>query len=234
LSGPAGKGFHLVAWDLHHPSPRPWAPEKKDDEDTGEPDRGYLAPPGTYTVELAKLVDGVLTNLGKKASFRVVPLGEGTLPGASPEEYSAFVRQLERAERDAGASRSSIADAKKRLEAIEEVLSRSTVPHSALDAEARSLASRVRELERLLVVDPDRDIMNAQGPIPIAQRIDAARYGVRFSTYGPTPTHRKSLEIAESALAGLREELSLLLRIDLPALERRLDEAGVPWSPGRP
>ena len=50
----------------------------------------------------------------------------------------------------------------------------------------------------------------------------------------PTPTHRRSLESAEQELAGVRERLRALIEERLPALERQLDEAGAPWTPGRP
>ena len=57
--------------------------------------------------------------------------------------------------------------------------------------------------------------------------------GTMFSTYGPTPTHRRSLEIAAENFAGIRDGLKRIHGSDLPALRARLDAAGVPWTPGR-
>ncbi len=58
--------------------------------------------------------------------------------------------------------------------------------------------------------------------------------GGTWSTYGPTPTHRRSLEIAEQEFAGVRERLNTVLEQRLPAFEQKLEQAGAPWTPGRP
>ena len=58
--------------------------------------------------------------------------------------------------------------------------------------------------------------------------------GNRLSTYGPTATHRRSYDIALAEFSVIREDLHRLLDVDLVNLEARLEEAGVPWTPGRP
>ena len=60
-----------------------------------------------------------------------------------------------------------------------------------------------------------------------------AQIGTSNSTYGPTPTHRRSLEIAEKQYAQLKKDLDGIVKQELPALAAALQAAGVPWSPGR-
>jgi len=88
-------------------------------------------------------------------------------------------------------------------------------------------------LQALLSGHESRELMNAQGPVSIAARAMVAAYGTGFSTYGPTPNHNRNLEIAESLFAGLEQRLNNLMQEDVPALRTALDEAGVPWTPGR-
>ncbi len=57
--------------------------------------------------------------------------------------------------------------------------------------------------------------------------------GTSFSSYGPTPTHERSLEIGEQEFAGIKAALDRIFNTDLPALRKAMDEAGVPWTPGR-
>ncbi len=76
-------------------------------------------------------------------------------------------------------------------------------------------------------------MMGDPGPVSINARINVANMGNRLSTYGPTPTHRRSVEIAQQEFGALRPEIDRLIDTELPALERKLDEAGVPWTPGR-
>jgi hypothetical protein len=55
-----------------------------------------------------------------------------------------------------------------------------------------------------------------------------------MSDYGPTATHRRAFEIATREFLEIDAELRTLIDVDLPALETRMEAAGVPWTPGRP
>ena len=57
--------------------------------------------------------------------------------------------------------------------------------------------------------------------------------GVDHSTYGPTGTHLKSLEIAVIEMAEIREQLESYQN-ELSQLVRELIEAGAPWIEGEP
>ena len=93
---------------------------------------------------------------------------------------------------------------------------------------------RLQDLRKQLVGENARRRWGHAGPISISRRLNVASLGTRFSNYGPTPTHRRSLEIAREEFAEMRDDLDRLIRRDLPSLETRLDAAGVPWTPGRP
>jgi hypothetical protein len=233
LSGPAEAGFHRVAWDLRYPSPAPWKPKEAGRERDGRRNRGFLAAPGAYTVSLAKRVDGVLTELGQRGEFDVVPIRDGTLPGAAPEEVVAFLQRLAGLQAAVLGARSAIDETATRLAGIKEALMRSTVRGSRLDDEARALERRLMELKQRLVGNEQRGRMSDPGPVSISRRLEVAVSGNRQSTYGPTPTHRRSVEIAEEQYAELGRDLERLIEVELPELERELDAAGVPWTPGR-
>ena len=71
-------------------------------------------------------------------------------------------------------------------------------------------------------------------PHSVLQRLMVVNIGNRLSTYGPTPTHRRSFEIALSEFSVIREDLHRLLDLDLPSLEEKFEKAAVPWTAGRP
>ena len=89
------------------------------------------------------------------------------------------------------------------------------------------------DLRRRLSGDNVRDNFGDPGPVSISRRINVASTGNLFSLHGPTATHRESAAIAERALAKVERELATLIEQDLRALERKLEAAGVPWTPGR-
>jgi len=233
LTGPVEAGFHRVAWDLRYPSTAPWKPKRDDDDPEREEEGGALAPPGNYTVGMAKRVAGELIDLGHPQTFQVVPLRRGTLPGAKPKDAVAFTRKLSELRGAADAARASIDQALQQLSAITDVLDRSTVPGTELDDSARALETELRALRLRLVGDELRERFGHAGPVSISRRLQVAGMGTRSSTYGPTPTHRRSYEIAQEQFSLLRDDLDRVLDVELPALEKRLDAAGVPWTPGR-
>ena len=231
LTGPTGSGFHRVAWDLRYPSTDPWTGEKDpDDDDDGS---GYLAAPGTYSVSLAKRQDGKVTDLGLQETFEVVPMREGTLPGAPPAEVAAFLQELGALQGRVRAAGAAIDAAVERVNGIKQALMRSTTGDTRLDDEARRIGRKLQELRDQINGVESRDMANDPGPISISRRLTVAAMGNSWSTYGPTSTHRRSMAIAESEFGELGEALEKLLGADLPALEEKLDAAGVPWTPGR-
>jgi hypothetical protein len=68
----------------------------------------------------------------------------------------------------------------------------------------------------------------------VAGRLRVAASSDGQSDYGPTATHRRALTIARAEYAALEPRLRTLLEGELPALEARMEAAGVPWTPGRP
>ena len=225
-------GFHRVAWDLRHPSVEPWTREEAEEDYFGG-GQGFLAAPGTYTVSMAKRVDGRLIDLGHSQSFDVVPMRRGTLPGASPAAVAAFQRELETVQRTAVGAGAAMEELLERVGAIQEVLLRSTVGDSHLGDEARSLQARLRHMQETLKGNQRRANAGDPGPVSISRRLEVAMMGNRWSTYGPTPTHRRSLEIASEQLDVLTRDLDGIVGDELPVLEAKLDAAGVPWTPGR-
>ncbi len=229
LEGPVESGFHRVSWDLRFPSPDAWEEEPEEDFFTAG---GILAPPGTYSVGLAKRVDGQVTDLGKSQSFEVVPLRTNSLSETPPAEVAAFLQRYDALKKKVEAAAASIAEVQEGLVAVRETLVRSTAG-SELGDETRRIGKALADLDLRLNGSEARRIANDPGPVSIQRRLQVVFFGTNWSTYGPTPTHRRSLEIAAEDFAQLDEELRQIRDVEIPALREELDAAGVPWTPGR-
>jgi len=232
LTGSVEAGFHRVAWDLRYPSVAPWKPGAEPASGDAT-ESGYLVAPGTFTVSAAKRVGGDLVEFGRTESFEVVPLREGTLPGATPERMAAFKRELADLQRAIQGAAAAIDETAVQLDGIREALTRSTAGDAGLDDEVRRLDRQLDTLRETLSGNSVRRRAGDPGPIPITRRIEVAERGNGYSTYGPTPTHLASVEIARGRFTGLRRELARLIDVELPELKKKLDAAGVPWTPGR-
>jgi len=229
IEGPAKAGFHRVAWDLRYPESIPWT-EKKQDNYIVFP--GPLAAPGDYTVSLATRINGVLKDTGQQTSIHVKLMRQNSLATASPDEVVAFGKRLDTLMREGTGANAAMKTLLVELGAIKQTLLRSGAANE-LRNRARALELEVIDLQLQLSGDERRDLAGAAGPTSVQRRTNVVQLGTLFSTYGPTPTHQRSIEIGEQAFAGIRTALNRIFNTDLPALRKDMDDAGVPWTPGR-
>jgi hypothetical protein len=57
--------------------------------------------------------------------------------------------------------------------------------------------------------------------------------GVRFSLAKPTQTHIESYNVAAAEFTDVLAKLHTLVEVDLAKLEKDMEAAGAPWTPGR-
>ena len=235
LEGPAKAGFHRVAWDLSYPTTS--AIERAASERRGGPSRGdsgFMAAPGTYSVTMSKRVDGKVTKLTGPVQFDVVRVFEGVLEGSSPTDVAAFMGQIAELQRGVTAADEAMELTFKSVEELERALARSTVDPGTLDTELEALKQKLYELDQALSGNRAIGAIGHPQAPTVSGRLRVASMGGGMSDYGPTATHRRSFEIARQEFGEIEVGLRQLIDVDLPALEAKMEAAGVPWSPGRP
>ena len=232
VEGPVTAGFHRVAWDLRYPTLDPWVPEDQRQESYRNP-AGVLVEPGTYTVHLARRIDGSLEDLEQMQTFEVKSIRQPTLPGSPQNDRVAFSRRVDELSRAVKGSVAAIDEVVIAIDAIKEATLQSTA-NASLYEEANSISQRARRLKNRLAADQAREFMgDTTGPVPISARLMAAGFGARSTAYGPTATQLRSLEIAHEEFAEVGRALDRLIDTELRVLKNKLDAAGVPWTPGR-
>ena len=231
IEGPVTAGFHRVAWDLRYPILDPWVPEDQRQQAYINP-AGVLAEPGTYTVHLARRIDGKLEDLKQAQSFDVNSIRQAALQGATQAERVAFSRRVDELRRAVSGSVAAIDELVDSINAIKEVTVRSTAD-AKLYEDAASISQRALRLRDRLTSNQAREFMGDPGPVSISSRIDAAGSGARSTAYGPTATQIRSLDIADEEFAKVGKTLDRLIDSEFRALKEELDAAGVPWTPGR-
>jgi len=231
FEGSTSAGIQRVSWDLRYPSSGPIT--SADPPEDPIDDAGFLVAPGTYTITVARRVEGRLTQIAGPESFEVKRMRTGTLEGATPAERTAFMKELAEAYRVLQGVEKIVESAAERLASIKRALLLSTVDGTELDDEARRLEQRVFGFRRVIDGNEQKDDMGEPTVPSIGNRLGVAFIGNYWSTYGPTPTHERSLEIGLEQLGEVAAKVERLVEVDLPALEDRLEKAGVPWTTGR-
>jgi len=230
IEGPVTAGFHRVAWDLRYPASSPWTPEPAGESYIEFP--GPLAAPGKYQVSMARRVNGQISALGETQSFTVTAISERGQPGAPLEEVVAFTRQIDNLNREVAGAGAAIETLLTETLAIKETLMRSGAPDS-LRKSARALELELLGLKQRLSGNEARDLYGDAGPVSVSSRLGVVMLGTFRSTYGPTESHRKVANLASRDFADIKTRIQRINDTDMPALQAELNQAGVPWTPGR-
>ena len=228
VPGPRRAGLHRVAWNLRYASTAPPRPGR------GEED-GPMVAPGVFSVRLAVVRDGTHEEQAPPRSFRVASLGAATLPAADRDALLAFQREVAALQRAAVALERAAGEAGERLGLLRRAV-RAAPGLDAASYETRIAAFEARLFDVRRVLSRDRTVLDRAefAPPSIIDRIERVARAGWTSTSAPTATHQASLAVASDQLAGASETLRALLDDELAALERELEAAGVPWTPGRP
>jgi len=229
IEGPVTAGFHRVAWDLRYPDSSPWTEKPENDYIVFN---GPLVAPGAYTVSLATRINGVVRESAQSTGIQVKLMRQNALATASPEDVVAFSKHLDDMLRQGSGAESAIKALLAELGAIKQTLLRSAASADLRD-KARTLELEAMELQLQLSGDEARDLAGDPGPVSVQQRLNTVRLGTSFSTYGGTQMHQRNLEIAEQVFGSIKTALDRIFATDMPALRKAMDEANVPWTPGR-
>lgn len=228
------KGLHRVAWNLRYPSSEPARLDKSPPKSPwASTPQGPMVLPGKYTATLCSDIDGDIKELTQPVAFNVIALAQGTFQPDDPEAVQAFrlrVARLQRAVR--GAVR--VADrTKERLDYLRAAIEDTPDVDLALNAEVRSLATRLDAIQVSLRGDPTLGRRNEASPPSINERVSWIVGGQWSVTCPPTQTHRDQYGYAADEFTPVLASLRTLVEQDIPTLEAKLEAAGAPWSPGR-
>jgi len=224
IQGPTGSGMHRVAWNLRYPSFTAG----------GSGRSGPLVSPGTYSVSAARRVGDAVTSLGEPQNFEVVSLERKGLPVPNRDEILDFQRKVGELQRVAVGASGRIQEALEQIRQMKRAIRESRGAKLELFEEARALELKLMDAGETLAGDPTRRKRDEAAPPSILQRIRNALGGSMNSTYGPTKTHRRGYEIARKEYGQVIGKLQALIEKDLVNLQKKLEAAGVPWTPGRP
>ena len=226
IEGPVTKGFHRVTWDLRYPSAYTINIHSTK---TGRSSSGLLAPPGNYTVSLVKQVNGVVTELSGPIPFKVKQLYQGTLKGSTTEEILAYTDEVREMQKAISATSLVLSNAMKKVKGMQTALARSEAAPGTLEKDLHQVKKSLLDLEEKLYGNRSKNEVGEGSPPTIYNRLGVATSGTR-SSYGPTGTQIRSLEIAREELSELKSKLKTITGQRISALEQALIEAGAPWG----
>jgi len=236
VDGSNDAGFHRTAWDLRYPASKV-VEHREDEEGDGDfrdaSDQGPLVVAGTYSVRMFEKIDGAVTELGTPQTFKVTTEQSASMTPADRTAQEEFLRKVSRLYRAVYGATRTADDVTSRLTQIREALKETPVVEKQLGPTADSLEQRNREILRALRGDIEIAKRNEPIPSSIGDRVNTIIEGERFSMAKPTQSDIASYGIAAAQFADQLNKLHTLVDADLAKLEKDMEAAGAPWTPGR-
>ncbi|MGE0639010.1 MAG: glycosyl hydrolase [Thermoanaerobaculia bacterium] len=226
------KGIHRLTWNLRYDAPDPVSRDSRELLPWESAPIGPLVAPGTYQAQFDLVTDGEVKTLGTR-SFEVVPLGNATLAAADRGAVLDFQKETARLLRATLGAERFADDLDGRLELLQ--LAADAAPSLPLEVRQRLHRARL-DLEAIRIQlsgDSFLRSRNESTPPSISERVQSVSGSSWVSTSEPTATQREACRIAGDALAVELGKLERLATGELPALEKELELAGAPWTPGR-
>ena len=233
VEGGIDEGFQRAAWDLRYPtvSLHERTGEGEDFPPAGS--LGTLVMSGAYSVRMFQKVDGIVTEVAGAQNFKVMTEGASSLTASDRTAQQEFQRKVARLYRAVSGTVHASEDVVARLKAIRTALRETPVAEKQLDGAADSIEQKNREILRVLHGDVEMQKRSEPVPSSINDRVDAIMEGERFALAKPTQTHIDDYNIAAAEFADELGKLRTLVEVDLAKLEKDMEVAGAPWTPGR-
>jgi hypothetical protein len=178
-------------------------------------------------------VEGVVTPLAGPQEFTVVVEGAETMKPADQMVLAEFQQRALRLDRAVSGALAAASDLASRLEQARRAADQTPTLEEKWKEAARDLEKRNRAILRALRGDAVLRARNESTPVSIVERVRYIVDAQRFSLARPTQTEKASYEIASREFARELARLRMLMDVDLKRLEKALDAAGAPYTPGR-
>lgn len=225
-------GINRITWDMRYPRFEPTELQESWNVWSRGPG-GPLAPPGQYTVELAKRVRGETIPLAGPVSFNTKVLTESSLPRQDFDEVLDFQQKTGELYRAMLGTSRVLNDALGRIDYLKKAVLDTPGASPTLLDEARALEIRLLDARELLMGDPTKPRRSEPAKMSLLARVANIPDGHWWTTTGPTETHRQNYQMAADAYGAVLAEIKQVIETDLVAFEEKLEAAGAPWTPGR-
>ncbi|MEM7550772.1 MAG: glycosyl hydrolase [Bacteroidota bacterium] len=218
-------GFNRVAWDLKVGGTGTLLLDEEKEQFTALP-----AAPGDYTATLNIFEKGETMQLAGPVEVKVERLGELAVEGSSMEEVVAFWRQYEQLTRDVNVLAIKLSNTRKTGDKLFSAATKAALNSDIMERIAE-LRSALDELDTELNGNPAENQIGEKGKPTIPARLFALNRGVTLSTYGPTATHKKTVEIILDQWKTIDERLKAL-KSEAAEIGEEIVEAGGAWVEG--
>ena len=216
------KGFNRINWDLSSES-KSIISSKNFNKD----ESGYMVNPGEYSAQLFKQVAGEFISISEKITFNVKQLTKSSIKGSAVSITSEFRVELHNLRDQANNLSNNIKDLKTNINMMLKAYERGTSLDENLHSSLLNNRNKILDLQKDLGGSQVRKEIGEENEYPsMWSYLWSASSGAN-STYGPTQTHKKSLETANKIFLEL-EIIYINIEMSVKPMTEQLKNIGAP------
>ncbi|MDX1939269.1 MAG: glycosyl hydrolase [Saprospiraceae bacterium] len=193
---------------------------------------GIMVMPGDYTVSLSQSINGEIKELVAPIQFKINSLGGVTLPASDRKALVEFQKEAQELQRVIAGANTMLGDINTRVRAMRMALDAVALPPTELTSDLKKIEDKLEKIN--LVMSGDRIASRVDMPTkPGVNNRLGTLFGAAGSTSAPTQAQKDALKIAKEEFAPIVSEIRNIMETDIKNLERKLEDAGAPYTPGR-
>ncbi len=194
---------------------------------------GTLINPGTYSIEMAVLNNGVMSNIVDPKSFNVIALKNTVMPAKDRYAKVEFQRKVSLLQGLIGEYSRKFSEVRDKMPFIEKAVKISEQPLEDISKMVWDINKSIKEISEKFYGDGIKSRLDIQSYLTPSSRLGAVAYYQKYSTAAPTKTHMDSYEIAKEEFEPIKVLINNL-KLEMNELEKFLKDSGAPYTPGRP
>jgi len=229
------KGVNRINWDLRYAATYP-INLRNNKYNPLNNDRGFwLVLPGEYSVSVSMYKKGEFVDLIDEQKFTVKPIKNNTLPAPNREDMVEFKRHFAELGR---VMQGAIELNKELLNKVAHLKQAITISPNAPQELLIDAESIEKELDDILFAfEGNKPKASSEeippAPVPLSRRLQYVYWGQSNSTSAITQTSKMAYQIIQEELPVFIEKLGNISNVKIKNLEKKLNEANVPYTPGR-
>lgn len=235
LKKAAARGINRINWDLRYQSMNSLESGETYDplRDNGS---GILAMPGKYTVEMILTSGPVQKTIGSRVEFEATVLNNTSLPAKDRTEQVAFTLKAAKLARVTQGTELYSMHLLRRVNDLRVAANNSSVTSPEVSLRLRELQLKMDEIINVKFnrrTNKPSQEENPPAPVPLNTRLDKLTASIWSYSGAPTMGQQDAYTILEQELPEVYDQVKLIGEKDLPEIEKILEQASAPVTPGR-
>ena len=227
-------GINRVVWNLRNQGPYPPRKEVKKFDVTNSGSDGILAMPGAYKVSMSLVFDGETKLLAGPVDFNAKVLNNTTLGASDRAALVAFQQQVTDLAKTMDGAERYLGEMKTKLVQIRQAIHNTPACSFEMAQKAKTLDETLTGITLLLDGTPAKASPEEVPPeqVSMNDRLNIIMRAIWSSTSAPTQTALSNYEILIEEYPAVLTQIKAA-KDDLETIEKKLDEMGAIWTPGR-